>query len=295
MIVAKLIGGLGNQLFQYAAGRALAVHHGTDLLLDTSFLEQDPKGGYTKRNFELDAFNINARIASSNNLQQFPLNGGRMQTKLKSLFPGLFNTLVFNESQQAFDPRFLKLPENTYLNGYWQDQRYFLPIREQLLKELALKDAPSEQYNLLLKKINDSNSVSIHVRRGDYVSLPAAGNFHGLADLDYYRHAVEQLEKEHKDLHYFIFSDDLAWCEQHLNFLKDVTFVYGEKLGLSAQQELILMSHCRHQVIANSSFSWWAAWLNTNPGKTVIAPEFWFAKKRSRELSILPREWQTVA
>lgn len=291
MIVVKLIGGLGNQLFQYAAGRALAVHHGTELYLDTSFLERDPAGAYTKRGYELGQFHIHARPVNAYVLSHFNLTANPIVNKLKSFMPGAFRSVVFNESQPAFDKRFFKLPANSYLTGYWQDQRYFAAIREQLLHELVLQKE-SAGYKTMLHEILSVNAVAIHVRRGDYVSLPAASRFHGTPGMDYYRNAVKELARK-AAFHYFIFSDDIAWCREQFSFLPLKTFVSGP--ALNAQEELLLMSRCKHQVIANSSFSWWAAWLNANPSKCVIAPEHWFAGKRTKQLSIVPDEWQIVA
>lgn len=290
MIVVKLIGGLGNQMFQYAAGRALALRHGTDLFLDLSALERDPAGAYTRRHFELDAFQVKAKPADPGLLAQFPQNGSRLLRKFQGLFPSLFSKLIFNESQSGFQKAFSSLPATTYLNGYWQDETYFSSIRETLLQDFQLKQE-SPGFKRQLGIISSVKAVSLHIRRGDYASLPQANKFHGLLSLQYYESAVKQMQAKDENVKFFIFSDDLDWCKKSLAFIPDPIFVDGKSEGLSAQEELILMSRCRHNIIANSSFSWWAAWLNTHADKTVIAPAQWFSKDQKQPDSLIPQNW----
>lgn len=293
MIVVKLIGGLGNQLFQYAAGRALADFHNTDLYLDTSFLSVNPNGAYTKRDYDLHAFSIRATIADKTVLQNFDFESSRLLNKLKNIFPSYFSRVIFNEAQSYFNRQFFKLPANTYLNGYWQSEEYFLPSKNKIKDDFKLANPPSEKYQSLLLQIKSRKSISIHVRRGDYVSLNSANSFHGVLNKDYYQRAFEHFEEINSDFKYFVFSDDLNWCEQHLDFLGDVCFVDGSSLMLSAQEELLLMSNCSNHIIANSSFSWWGAWLNANPEKIVVMPQNWFTNVKSKTINIVPNNWLT--
>ncbi len=289
MIVVRLIGGLGNQMFQYVAGRALAIYHNTDLYLDTTYLGFDPDGAYTKRNYELEPFALKAQIADKKVLGEFQ-NSPLFITKLKSFFPGMFNKMVFNESQTSFHEQFFKLPANTYLNGYWQDENYFSTHRELLLKEFDLRKK-SSSYQSLIEQVTSGNSISIHVRHGDYLTLDTANAFHGVLPLTYYLEAVEYFTKTNQDFTFFIFSDDLDWCRKNLGFITNAHFIDGKKLGISSQEELLTMSHCQHNIIANSSFSWWAAWLNTNKNKTVIAPHYWFNKMQEQPENLIPFNW----
>jgi len=289
MVVVRLIGGLGNQMFQYAAGRALAFRLNTELYLDTIHLGFDPDGAYTKRNYELEQFAIHAHIADIEVLNNFR-HDSRLITKLKSFFPGLFKNIVFNESQPSFHDQFFNLPATSYLNGYWQDERYFSSIRQVLTQEFDLKKK-SNSYQTMLEQVSSGNSVSIHVRRGDYVTLGSAHLYHGVLPLTYFKEAVDYLSRMKQEFTWFIFSDDLIWCRENLGFIKNAQFMEGKKLDLSPGEELLLMSHCKHNIIANSSFSWWAAWLNNSPGKIVIAPKCWFNKTQKQPLSLIPSDW----
>ncbi|MBL7921771.1 MAG: alpha-1,2-fucosyltransferase [Bacteroidia bacterium] len=291
MIVVKLIGGLGNQLFQYAAGSALANYHKTDLALDTSHLKLVSHGAYTQRKFELEPFNILASIANEETLKVFNFNQGRVITRLKKMSPGLFNKMIFNEHHFNFHTEFLNLPKDTYLNGYWQSEKYFNSFREKLLTEITLKEPLSAAALLIDKNIGEVNSVSLHVRRGDFVSLKSANQFHGYLELDYYKAALEQVKNKVPDPVFFIFSDDLDWCKTHLDFIEKKQFVDGKANDITTQEELILMSRCKHTIIANSSFSWWGAWLNQNKSKKIIAPKNWFADKKINTNDLIPADW----
>ncbi|MBL7911116.1 MAG: alpha-1,2-fucosyltransferase [Bacteroidia bacterium] len=291
MIVVKLIGGLGNQLFQYAAGTALANYHKTELYLDLSYLNADTKGAYTKRKFELDKFNIQSKIADAGVLRNFNFNENKFSVKLKKLLPGLFSKMIFNEHQFNFHSNFLKFPATTYLNGYWQSEKYFNSFRGKLLSEITLRSPFSEGAVAIAKNIQSANSVSLHVRRGDFVSLKSANHFHGHLELDYYKLAFEKISSKIKDPTFFVFSDDMDWCKVNFDFISSKKFIDGEGNGITTHEELILMSHCKHNIIANSSFSWWGAWLNQNAGKIVIAPQNWFADKKINTNDLIPSSW----
>ncbi len=291
MIVVRLIGGLGNQMFQYAAAKSLAHHHNTELFLDLTFLSKSPEGAYTKRKFELNEFNIDAKIADNDILQKFDLDAGKLITKIKSTVPNLFKTLVYNEYGYDFNSLFFKLPQNTYLNGYWQNQSYFLSQQADLIKDFELKNKPGLDYQYFLDQITTAHSVAIHVRRGDYATLESANKFHGLLTLDYYKGAMKYLEARHHNLTYFIFSDDLNWCKLNFDFVSDANYIESNKMDLTPHEELLLISKCKHAIIANSSFSWWGAWLNSHSNKLVIAPNQWFNSNTKQPLNLLPNNW----
>jgi hypothetical protein len=285
MIIVKLQGGLGNQLFQYAAGLALAERHGTVLKADFSFLKQDSKGHYTQRAPELHHFKLDLEEASASDLQNFNLNEHKICRRLKKQFPTWFKTIVFNESRQDVEPRFFNLPANTYLNGYWQSEAYFISVRDLLLKRLIVREQYLNDVNTYLTAISESTeSVAIHVRRGDYVTLTSANQFHGVCGLEYYEQAVSHFSGK---AHLFIFSDDLGWCQSNFQFKQKTTFVSTA----NPYSDFHLMKTCQHQIIANSSFSWWAAWLNTHSVKTVIAPKTWFANPEIETKDVYPNSW----
>jgi len=291
MIVVKLIGGLGNQMFQYAAGRSLALVKNTSLALDRSFLDKETTD-YTKREFALHEFKIEATVGDEKLQSDFNMTANKVLLKFKATFPKHFKHIVYNESPFLKKANFFSLPVDTYLNGYWQDSFYFSNIRNQLLKDFELK-YESAGYLKLKEDIQKCNSVSVHIRRGDYINLASANEFHGALSLDYYKKAAKKLQAKNKDVSFFVFSDDADWCSKHIDFLPKCMIV--SKSGcFSPHEELKLMSYCSHNIIANSSFSWWASWLNENPHKMVIAPNYWFNKVLTRKLALKEPEWELL-
>ncbi|MBI2720864.1 MAG: alpha-1,2-fucosyltransferase [Bacteroidetes bacterium] len=291
MIIVQLIGGLGNQMFQYAAGKALALHHGTELKLDISHLEAEAGNEYTKRNFELNCFNLNYRLVSEEDRNvYFPKKISLIKRIVKRFFPALEKKNMFYEPGKKYYPEFFQLPNNTYLYGFWQSEKYF----EKFASVLRAEFTPAAPLPMALmdvkKRIEQRESVSLHIRRGDYVTLKSASDFHGSCGLDYYKKAIEFLSHT-KKIELFIFSDDIEWCRQNLIFDVPLTFVAQNN---GACRDLYLMSLCKHNIIANSSFSWWGAWLNQNRGKIVVAPEYWFKTIKSKELDIIPDTWKVI-
>ena len=263
MIITKLKGGLGNQLFQYAIGRAAALHHKLPLKLDLTVFEN-----YKLHNgYRLDQFAIQAGIATENDI--INLKGGNNVLFSALRKAGLFKRKSYFKEKRSsyFDARVFK-NKFVYLDGYWQNELYFSNIREVLLRELSPINSMNDLGCDYLELINKSNSVSLHVRRGDYLNLKNIN----VLDVDYYMKAVEHIRKNVEKPTFFIFSDDLDWCKKSLGFLDGCIYVDQTQTEID---DLKLMSFCRHNIIANSSFSWWGAWLNQNPKKTVIAPKDW--------------------
>ena len=284
------MGGLGNQLFQYATGRALALKHQTELKLDLSFLNSDPNNVYTKRELELQVFHISASIASSKELQVY-YKRTIIRKIIDKLFPKLpLKDFIANQKGCEYDEAFEAYSNNTFLNGYWQSEKYFSSIREVLLKELVIKKDMTDQCKLTKDLILNSNSVSLHIRRGDYVSNKNAIISHGILPLEYYDKAMVHLNSLYKDLKVFVFSDDINWVKANLKLTNECVYVDFNTTENSVF-DMYLMSQCRHNIIANSSFSWWGAWLNQNSQKTVIAPEKWFADKNLNTKDLIPTSW----
>lgn len=292
MIISKLYGGLGNQLFQYAFGRYLAIKNNTELKLDTSVLEDKSiKGEFTIRTFQLDLFSIHATIASDSDIEKF--NKSKIQ-KIKNLLllylPIQFNNLYIKEPYFHFFDKALKAPKNVYIDGYWQSEKYFLPIREQLLKELKPKNKSSEKTAELEVDIKATQSVSIHVRRGDYISIKSNNEYYETCTPEYYASAITYIcEKLDKPVLY-LFSDEPSWFEQNVK-TKYKTVYITHNIGNHSYEDMYLMSLCKHNIIANSSFSWWGAWLNANANKIVVAPKNWFKIKSKNSKDLLPKEW----
>lgn len=293
MIVVKLKGGLGNQMFQYAAGRCLGQKQNTQVKVDDAFLKADPKGVYTKRYFELDAFEADVQMADGPELAPFyRIINSRLLRNLQQKLPFLFARRYYDEKQIAFDPSFFDLPQQTYIDGYFQSELYFHDIAGTIRNDFSFKGPVPAVCEAWLQKIKAANSVSVHIRRGDYISNPADTTFHGTCPPGYYEAAVAHIAATEQNIELFIFSDDLDWCKKNLSFKQPMHFV--DTSPEANHWDMMLMSACRHQVIANSSFSWWGAWLNRHPGKIVVAPKAWFGEARMNQNNIIPAHWKTL-
>jgi hypothetical protein len=289
MIIARLKGGLGNQMFQYAAGRTLSLLKNTELKIDTSFLDQNPQGAFTLREFQLDVFNIKAAVADKKDYEDLLKHAGsRLRRVLYRELPGLFNKAYLAESGALYHRKFKNYPANAYLDGYWQSEKYFESCREAIHADFSFVHPPSAENASLLERIKAGNSLSLHVRRGDYVSSTKINSVHGTCSPEYYSAALKLMREKHGAMKVFVFSDDIEWCKANLNAGENVIYI-SHNSGKNSYEDLRLMSNCRHNIIANSSFSWWGAWLNPSSSKTVVAPRNWFRTKDNPD--IYPAEW----
>jgi hypothetical protein len=276
MIITKLNGGLGNQLFQYAAGRRLAHARGVDLKLDISGLGN--LNYWSMRHYELAPFDVVQTFATDEEITKLlrPYSG---------LVPRLFRRIMqkneqlpmsyINEQHYHFDPRILDLPDGVYLDGYWQSEKYFADIVELIREEVSVKDPLAGRNAELCQEIADCQAVSMHVRRGDYVNNEITHRVHGVCGLDYYARAVEYIVSRINRPVFLIFSDDPAWVRENIRLDQPVRIV-DHNDPEHGYEDMRLMSLCRHHIIANSSFSWWGAWLNSRLDKIVVAPQRWF-------------------
>ncbi len=290
MIIVKLMGGLGNQMFQYAAGRSLSNRLGLPILMDHSFLETDPKGTYTPRRYELEIFEVKCKTAGSELLKTIPSSPAFQNANFIQKLFKKSNFATFPENGFNYHPEFENLNSPTYLSGFWQSEKYFSAIRTSLLQDFNLKVALSSAASINFEKIRGAeHSVAVHVRRGDYVSSLSANQYHGLPAKDYYLKAINILSSQFPSIHFFFFSDDMNWTEANFNY-ENFHFIKG----LKNYEDLELMKHCHHIITANSSFSWWAAWLNTNEHKIVICPKNWFSNHEINTADLIPNEWQRL-
>jgi hypothetical protein len=294
LVVTRLMGGLGNQMFQYAAGRALALRCAVDLKLDVTGFAT--KGPHTRRTYELGSFAIKASLAGEADLARFGrsanLRSAWRERLMRSLRVdvGRSGSQIYREPHFRFDPAVAKLRAPIYLDGYWQTEKYFLHIADQLRREFALQTPLVGTNATLAAQISATNAVSLHVRRGDYVSDPTTNRYHGVCSLDYYQRAVEFIKGRTEAPHVFIFSDDPEWSRTYLRFSAPTTFVDVNSPD-NGVADLRLMSGCRHHILANSSFSWWGAWLNPSTAKIVIAPSRWFADAAHDTQDLIPPAW----
>ncbi len=290
MITVRLIGGLGNQMFQYAAGRALALRRGVPLRLDLGWYADQPPQD-TPRAYELDVFRCDAEV------EKVVVRLREPRTRLGLARVRLGEALgrrskLLRQQGTGFDARVLDAPDGTHLVGYWQSERYFQDAADHVRRDFTPRDAPSDHAVVLDAAIRSApNAVSLHVRRGDYLTNPHALRYHGVLDVDYYRHAVELVTARVGDVALFVFSDDPDWCEEELVLGYPTTVVRAA--GRPAWEDLALMSACRHHVIANSSFSWWGAWLGDRGG-VVVAPKRWAIDAGADFTAVYAEGWLTA-
>lgn len=288
MIIVKLMGGLGNQMFQYAIGRSLAVKTNQELKFDLSFLsDKSPKINFTFRELELDKFNINLEFSSIEENRFFInklsiLNKILFKLNLKS--SNLY--IVENPHKQL---NISNINGDVYLDGFWQSEYYFCDIRNYLLNDFSLSIL-SNEVSLLTDEIIRNSSVSIHIRRGDYSSNSHINSYHGTCNIEYYLKAISYFSNKLANPIFYFFSDDINWVKDNFESKQNFRFI-SLKDSKSPHYDMYLMSKCLHNVIANSSFSWWGAWLNQNPNKTVIAPINWFVNPSNNPIDLIPQNW----
>jgi hypothetical protein len=276
MIFVKLISGLGNQLFQYVLARQLSIQNSTSLKLDTSFYDTQ-----NIRSYKLDNYNINAAVATEKELDD--LIGvynrstifAKFYKKMQSCLPKHYRRFYSEGEWWVYEPEVLKVFGKVYLDGYWQHYKYFEKVDPLIFDELTLKGDFSEDALRFIYEIeNTPVSVSLHIRRGDYITDAQANNLMGVLPIDYYLKAIEIIKDQCENITVFVFSDDLNWAESNLKLDVPTKFVDIDG-GAKEDVELDLMRRCNHNIIANSSFSWWGGFLNRNSNKIVIAPKQW--------------------
>lgn len=283
MIISRIVGGLGNQMFQYAAGLALARHHNVPFFLDTRGYAQD-----RLRTFTLSHFAISASLSDGDHLP----TPEQIRSPLVRLIPWFHRPRglrIYREYSLAFDPTLPTHGNNMYLDGYWQSEKYFSAIATEVRQEFSLREPLDSTNAELTKKMMVEESISLHVRRGDYVNHP----LYATCSLAYYHAAIDRIRTTHPAATVYVFSDDPAWVKANITTDLPVTYVTHNQ-GSADYKDLVLMSACRHHIIANSSFSWWGAWLGQAAGKIVIAPNAWYTDPTKDTRDLLPTDWITL-
>lgn len=292
-VITRLMGGLGNQMFQFATGHALAKLLGVPLLLDRTFLySRPPEMNWTPRAFELDVFQLPFAFASAKEVKHMRRElDHRQYRSVQRMLPSLFPAKCFVQRGTAFDPALFRTNAPVYIEGFWQNEGYFSQVADELRTKLFIpKDGISERNAALLDGIRSTRSASIHVRRGDYVANAEASGYHGVCSVDYYTGSAALLAEQRGVDHFFLFSDDPAWVKDNIQLPWPTTYI-SHNSGRDAHWDLFLMKHCQHHIIANSSFSWWGAWLNPGAGKSVVAPARWFQGTDTPISDIIPSTW----
>ncbi len=265
MIITKLNGGLGNQMFQYACGRAMAIRNKDALKLDISDFKSS-RNSDTPRDYLLSHFNIQSDgIASPDEISAIK-QPERTQLPFYNI---------------GFVPRIMHKKGDAYLDGYWQTERYFADCAEAIRQDLSLRNPMGRPGQSMEEEIRgEPDSVSIHVRRGDVARDASTNPYAGVTTFEYYAKALECVGMKLKKPHVFIFSDDPKWVAENIRIPFPSTAVSGA--GIPDYEEIVLMSLCKHHIIANSTFSWWGAWLDSRPDKIVVAPKRWIRRLQLR-------------
>lgn len=281
------MGGLGNQMFQYSYTKFLQ-EKGHEVKIDTTaFKTYKLHGGY-----QLDKYNIDLQESTKKENDKFYKDN--IYSKVLRRV-GIKTSKAVREKSLLFDEVFLNIEDDNYIEGYFQSEKYFDFIRDELLKDFTIKQELSDSAKEIKTIIESSkNSVSLHIRRGDYVANSHTNNVHGTCSLKYYDKAIQHLKSKIGDIQVFVFSDDIKWTKENLKY-EYIYFVESDKKRI-AHEDIYLMSLCNHNIIANSSFSWWGAWLNTNTKKIVIGPQNWFADEKMQEQSqdIVCESWVKI-
>ena len=290
-IIACIKGGLGNQMFQYAMGKHLAEKHNTELLLDTMlFQDHEMHNG-----FELDRVFVQpSRVALKREIKSL-LGWKYSKLGMKILNSNRFAFLrgenFFIEDELTFNKAVEALPSDCYLSGYWQSENYFKDIEQIIRHDFVFRQQLNDQSAEIATQILSADSVSLHIRRGDYVTN--AESVHSNCTTGYYSKAISYMNEQLANPSYFIFSDDIDWVKKNLKIKAEHCFV-NHNSGLDSYNDMHLMSLCKHNIIANSSFSWWGAWLNSNKDKIVVAPKKWFNNDKLIANDIVPSLWVTI-
>ncbi len=293
MILVQISGGLGNQLFQYATARALALHKRAPLKFDLSILDKD-----RIRSYRLKHFKVQGEVATALEIKRFDRTGAHCVRKpfyehLQSLLPYHRRSTLSEQRVFVYDPKVFKCRRQVHLIGYWQNEKYFRHIRQILLDELDLKTELCEADLDVAQQIRVTEAVSLHVRRTDYVTNPRTHRIHGTCGTDYYTQAIAWVCQNTSAPTFFVFSDDIEWAKANLQI--EQAHRYIDHNGAQADfRDLWLLRQCRHHIIANSTFSWWGAWLGEHPAKMVVAPRRWFRCSKDDARDLIPSTWKTL-
>jgi len=290
MIVCNIKGGIGNQLFQYSCARAISKSLGTDMKIDIVDATKHNSLSSVPRRVSICDLNINAEVATDSEAARLRYRHGALSYLYQRIKEKFFPSDILNFDSLVAD----SVETNRYLDGYFQSYKYFSDIRPLLLNELTLRSPSQAFFNWedMIAKL--PNPVSIHIRRGDYVSNENTRREFGPCPINYFERAIIEIEEEIKGCSYVVFSDDIEWVQKNLTILSEKNVLFVHDKNLTDIEELLLMSTCSHNIISNSSFSWWAAWLNQNEQKRVITPTPWLDSGIIDESGLIPPEWLQI-
>ena len=285
-IIVKIKGGMGNQMFQYALGFALSKKTGKNVVYDTTFYHQKHIIN-TAWPYALNHFKCQPQIQEQNVIKRIYLFLMDMITRV---FPRISRTYIRDSFAEKLET-ITSEKHDVYLDGYWQNEKYFNEVESEIQNQFIVTDNIDDTNQYWLDSIKKTNSVCLHVRRGDYVSNSLANKHHGTCSLEYYNTAVEYMNSHLSNPVYYVFSDDMKWVKENIPIDGQVCYMDHNDSSKN-YDDLRLMYSCKHFIIANSSFSWWGAWLSQNPDKIVIAPKRW--NNDAVQPDIVPERWMRL-
>lgn len=285
MIIVRFIGGLGNQMFQYSLYRSLEK---MGLLVKADLTDFDT---YELHNgFELETvFNLKVKVASGKEIHKIKDSSLKFIFRLRRKLFGQKKSHIY---QDKFDLSSFDKRKDLYLDGFWQSKDFVNNNLSVFHKEFLFKTMPNKLNSELIKEIEQNNSISIHVRRGDYLKLQEV---YTMCSKDYYQNSISFFNEKFTKPKYFVFSNDINWCKKKLNFYNSEVVFVTHNSGVMSFEDLRLMIKCKHNIIANSSFSWWGAVLNESDEKIVVCPEKWFVDAKRNENIFIPENWRKIS
>lgn len=273
-------------MFQYATARSLAHKHDTQLKLDLSFFSSE-KENNLNRAYDLDIFSLTPEFATEPEVKQFTRRTNN------EFFDRAFRKILGLKKAHVREPHFhfsesvFNAPNNVYLEGYWQSEKYFSDIDSLIRSDFSFREEMSDQAMEMLQTIENETSICVNVRRGDFVT----NHRHGWHGVEYIKKAEDIIKQKVDDHRFFVFSDEIDWCKENLKFDAPAVFIGHNYAGRKFQDYLRLMAACKHFIIPNSSFAWWAVWFNQSVERIVIAPKVWFNVESLSTEDLIPTEW----
>jgi hypothetical protein len=296
MLINRLSGGLGNQLFQYAFGLYLELIHQRRVLTDAAYLSANKNAPLlTQRHYSLHIFNIRPKFCNQWHLSLFQQS---RYWRLNALAEKFFNTHLYQQIEESDDFSVEQLSDHALLTGNWQDYRYVQAVATELRKQLQFRNSLTKEALQWQQKIdNQPVAVALHVRRGDYLKPHVAQMLPPLS-WDYYLQAIEQVQQQFgRQAFFYVFSDDTKWCRGQFASMDIPYAIVPNNFENQMFADFQLMTHCRHFVIANSTFSWWGAWLGTAADKQVWTPAQWYATpelNQQKRAKLIPPDWHSI-
>jgi|WetSurMetagenome_2_1015567.scaffolds.fasta_scaffold01922_11 hypothetical protein len=289
MIVVKLEGGLANRMFQYAFYLAIKEIRNDVFIDENSF-----KPAWSFENISIKKTFPNVQFKDAEMKHFYAESKNSKLVKLLRNILEKYSDKYFHEEETKYYPTLINnLPKNCYLRGYWQTEKYFYGIKDKIIKAFSFNTFTENENIITAKQMSEENSISIHVRKGkDYFCN--GGITYGTCTLEYYKEAIKYINEHIPNPIFYVFTDNPQWVKDKFQFINYKLVDWNPVSGEKNYRDMQLMTYCKHNIIANSSYSWWGAWLNQTPDKIVIGPKVWFNKEIKQGKDIIPHKWIVI-